>query len=237
MGNSFVLFGPDHLITLILVALASTLAFRAGGHARWSNPVNRAAGTLFAALALTLWGLRLRDGFQLDQDLPLALCDVAFLLCALCFFRAGENALILVAYWGLAGTLQALVTPDLRQAFPAPEFLLFFVGHSLIVVAVFFLLGRHRPARAARLDGATVAFTGLLAYTALVGSLDLLTGWNYGYLLAKPAGASLLDHLGPWPYYVAAGLGLGAILFAAVAGLLKLLWNLFPDERGEGRNP
>lgn len=235
------MFGPDHLITLTGVAVASAMAFAVGGNPRWSNGINKVTGVLFALLAIVLWGLRLLDGFQPKEDLPLALCDIAFLLCVYSFYRGHETALILVAYWGLAGTLQAMVTPDLAYAFPAKEFFLFFVGHSVIVIAVFFLLGRHRPAGVATGRGVKVAFLGLLIYTAVVGSVDLLTGWNYGYLMAKPPTASVLDRMGPWPLYVGSGLGLALILFLAVAGLLKLLWNLFPggssQKSGKKRRP
>jgi hypothetical integral membrane protein (TIGR02206 family) len=227
MNKEFVIFGADHLIALLLVAVGSAAAFRAG-QSRAAGVANTVGGVLFSALAIALWLFRLENGFQAKDDLPLSLCDLAFLLCVACFLRPNDLMLTLVAYWGLAGTLQALITPDVLQAFPSKEFLLFFVGHSVIVVCVFFLLGKNRPARLAGPHGVAVAFGGLLAYTAIVGAADAAFGWNYGYLMAKPAGASVLDSMGPWPVYVGAGLVLALILFFAVAGLLKLLWKIFP---------
>lgn len=233
--KEFVLFGPDHLVTLTLVAVASCLAFRVA-QSRWGRSLNLMAGVVFAVFAAVLWLFRLADGFQPAQDLPLWLCDVAFLLCVACFVRPNEVMLILVAYWGLAGTLQAMLTPDLLHAFPSREFLLFFFGHSPIVVAVFFLLGRSRPSRLPTLYGVRVAFGGLLLYTAIVGTLDALFGWNYGYLRRKPEGASVLDGLGPWPGYIVGALGLALLFFLIVAGLLRLLWNAFSGaERGDRR--
>ena len=39
-------------------------------------------------------------------------------------------------------------------------------------------------------------------YVACAGLVDWLTRTNYGYLAAKPMHGSLLDFLGPWPWYV-----------------------------------
>ncbi len=225
MGAPFVLFGPDHLLALALVAAGSLLAFRAG-QGRWAGTVATVGGGAFALLAAILWLARLEDGFQAYLDLPLWLCDIAFLLCVACFFRPNELMLTLLAYWGLAGTLQALITPDVLSGFPSKEFLLFFTGHSVIVVGVFFLVGKSRPPRLATARGVATAFAGLLVYSVVVGGLDALFGWNYGYLRGKPEGASVLDSMGAWPYYIANALILALVLFVVVAGLLRLLWKL-----------
>ena len=185
--------------------------------------MNLLGGSFFLCYAVGFWGFKLRDGFDLAWDLPLALCDITFLLCLACFVKPKPLWLTLVCYWGLAGTLQALVTPDITQAFPSREFILFFVGHSVIVWAVFFLLGRAPHAELSGWRGARTAFLWLLVYTAGVGVFDLLFGLNYGYLRAKPVGASILDYFGPWPYYVLGGLLLGLVLFLIVGALLKLL--------------
>lgn len=232
MSERFVIFGADHLVALTLVAVCSALAFRAG-QGRWVKLANTVGGVAFATLAIVLWAVRVDNGFQAGEDLPLSLCDLAFLLCLVCFVKPTDLLLTLVAYWGLAGTLQALITPDVLQGFPSKEFLLFFVGHSVIVVCLFFLVGKNRPSRLTGTYGVGVAFGGLLVYTVLVGTADALFGWNYGYLRAKPAGASVLDKMGPWPIYIGVGLVVALILFFAVAGLLRLLWNLFPGGERE----
>lgn len=222
MKPQFVLFGVDHGAALTAVAVCSWLA-----HHKARGPKGdlwgRVGGAVFAVLAAALWLLRLDNGFQADRDLPLWLCDIVFLLSVLCFFRPQPWALVMVTYWGLAGTLQALITPDLLHGFPSKEYFLFFVGHSVIVVGVFFLLGKNHHLDLATFPRVGQAFGGLLLYTGVVGALDAAFGWNYGYLRAKPEGSSIVDYMGPWPWYIASALGFALFLFVLVAILLKLL--------------
>lgn len=222
MKPEFQLFGGDHWAALVAVAGSSWLAYRLASGSQ-SELWRRLGGTLLGALAAALWLFRLVDGFQADLDLPLALCDLAFLLSVACFFWPRAWALVMVTYWGLAGTLQALITPDLLYGFPSKEYFLFFIGHSVVIVAVFFLLGKNRQLSLSGWRRAREAFGGLLLYTAVVGGLDALFGWNYGYLRAKPEGSSVLDFMGPWPWYILGALAFAAFLFVIVAGLLSLM--------------
>jgi hypothetical integral membrane protein (TIGR02206 family) len=215
-------------MALLVVALLSAVCYRVG-KSRYSKLLSRSAAVLFALYGCWLWSLKLRDGFHLGFDLPLALCDVIYILCLVCFVNPKPLLVTYVTYWGLGGTFQALVTPDLRYGFPHVEFNIFFASHSAIVLAVFFLLGKAPHERLAGWDGLKDAFSGLLGYTVMVGVFDLIFRVNYGYLLRKPAGASVLDLLGPWPVYVFAGLAIGFIIFLFLAAILKLL----PGTQGE----
>ena len=222
----FQLFGIHHLAALLLVALASATCF-ALGRSHWSDHFNKAGMAIFLFWAIALWSLKLRDGLDWDLDLPLALCDVVFIIGFICFLSPSTLLLTYLTYWGLGGTLQALITPDVKTAFPSAEFTIFFLGHSTIVFAVFFLLGRNSPQDLTGWKGVKNSFSGLLVYTLIVGLIDLAFGVNYGYLLRKPEGASLLDYLGPWPVYVLAGLGIALIIFSLLSVALKFL----PEER------
>jgi uncharacterized membrane protein YwaF len=54
----------------------------------------------------------------------------------------------------------------------------------------------------------------------VVGAVDAVFGWNYGYLCRTPAGASLLNYLGPWPWYIASVTAIATGAF----WLLSLPW-------------
>jgi hypothetical integral membrane protein (TIGR02206 family) len=80
-------------------------------------------------------------------------------------------------FWGLGGTLQALLTPDLRDTFRSFPYLQVHATHDLVVLAAPFLvigLGlRPRPGAVRRIFLLTLAFAGVVAL------IDLLTDGNY----------------------------------------------------------
>jgi hypothetical integral membrane protein (TIGR02206 family) len=61
---------------------------------------------------------------------------------------------------------------------------------------------------------------------AVVGAFDLLFKANYMYLRAKPRNPSLLDFLGPWPWYIATSEGIALLVFT----LLYLPFWLSPSD-------
>jgi len=154
----------------------------------------------------------LADGrWSVQASLPLALCDVALIVAAIaCWSPRWYLPVELTYFWGLAGTLQAVVTPDLSSGFPQLEFFEFVVGHLGIVIAALFLVVglRLRPRR----GSVRRVFTITAAYTAFVGWFDWLTGSNYMFLASVPRHGSLLSVLGPWPWYILSATGVALVL-------------------------
>jgi hypothetical integral membrane protein (TIGR02206 family) len=179
---------------------------------RWLGWAGRSISIVLVADAVAFVSVPLAHGrWSTRTSLPLALCDVALVVAAVaCWQPRWQLAIELTYFWGLAGTLQAVVTPDLTVGFPHLEFFEFVIGHLAIVIAALFLvvgLRLHpRPGSVPRVFAIT------LAYTAFVGGFDWITGSNYMYLAAVPDHTSLLSVLGPWPWYICSAAGIALVL-------------------------
>jgi uncharacterized membrane protein YwaF len=53
-----------------------------------------------------------------------------------------------------------------------------------------------------------------MLYAVVVGSLNALLHTNYAFLCHTPENASLMDHLGPWPWYVASLIALSMVFYS-----------------------
>ncbi|HEV8578572.1 MAG TPA: TIGR02206 family membrane protein [Thermoanaerobaculia bacterium] len=210
----FVLFGPAHLTVLFLTfALPMFLAWlvRRPGGDRLAKPIawTFAAVLLLDQIVMTIWGMG--PGMNLKDNLPLHLCDWATFTCVAALIWRHRLSYELTYFWGLAGTLQAVITPDLEVGFPDPGFFAFHIAHAGLIAAVLFLtLGlamRPYPRSLVR------AFLWLQLYAVVTAILNLLLDTNYGYLRRKPALPSLLDYLGPWPVYLVSLEALALTLF------------------------
>ncbi|HUI01952.1 MAG TPA: TIGR02206 family membrane protein [Acidimicrobiales bacterium] len=215
--------------SVALAALCCALVCRAGRRhpGPWRPVVARLIGALLLSDAVSYAvGEALAGTWSAKTSLPLALCDVGVLVAALaCWWRV-PVLVELTYFWGLAGTLQAVVTPDLNVGFPHLVFFQYVVGHLAIVLAALFLVVgmgmAPRPGAVPRV----FALTAL--YTALVGLVDGLTGANYMFLRAPPGEWTLLRVLGPWPWYTLSAAGVAVVLMT----LLDLpFWRARPPRR------
>ncbi len=221
-------FGPAHLAivaAVLLVAAALALAAR-----RWpgaARPIRLALAAAIAFDELAWYAYSIAHGWvDPPHGLPLDLCDVVLWLTVLVLVRPMPWALETVYFLGLAGSGMAVLTPDVGGVpFPSYSAVKFFVAHGGVVASVLFLVwsGALRP----RPGSWWRVFLLVNAYAACIAVFDVLTGTNYMYLREKPRSGSLLDLLGPWPWYVLGG--------EAVA--LLLLWMLSLPFRRRATSP
>ena len=189
----------------------------------WTTAASRALGILLATDAVVYTTGKTLAGFSPSTSLPLALCDVAALVAAAACWWPTLILVELTYFWGLAGTLQAVATPDVQTPFPHLAFFEYLVGHLAIVMAALYLVvGLHHAPRPGAVPRVFIITAG---YTAFVGLVDATTGADYMFLRRPPTQWTLLKVLGPWPWYIASAAGI------AVALLLLLDSPFWPSRR------
>lgn len=198
----FVPFGPVHLAMLAAVpALAVGLWRAVRTWPRLDLPVRWGLAALLATNEIGYLAYASHHGWIVPpRGLPLELCDVALWLAVAALLGARVPVGELLWFIALTGTTQALLTPDLGGPFPSYPGVKFFVGHGGTVAAALLLAlaGRLRVRRGAWWR----ALLAVNAWAAALLALDLAAGTNYMYLRAPPSVPTLLDRLGPWPWYL-----------------------------------
>lgn len=212
------LLGPGHLAALgliFLLPLALAIFARRTGSAPLQHGIACTLAALLVAEKLVVLHLAHRHGtLGLQTALPMHLCDWASIATILALIGRWPLAYELAYFWGLAGTVQAVLTPDLEGDLPELSAVLFFISHGGVIASVLYLtfgLGMRARRRAVV---RTLLWTN--GYVLAACAVNALTGANYGYLCAKPGQPSLLDHLGPWPFYILSLEALACVFFLAL---------------------
>ncbi len=220
----FVRFGPAHLGALgVVLALAVGLVTLVRRRPRLGLPVRLALAVVIVALVGFELTAGVREGWLGWRGfLPLELCDITMVLTVITLLFPRRATAEIVYFWSCAGSLLAMLTPELTWSFPRWEFLVFFGLHGLVLVSALllvFALGL-RPRRGApwRVAAVTVVWT---AFVALVDwSLDA----NFMFLRAKPAVETPLDWMGPWPLYIVVAGGVALLAFQLLALPFRRDW-------------
>jgi len=204
MTTNFKLFGPIHLAILGSVPLlAGLLAIVQRKLTPDSRKLRIGLACVILIDSVIYYGFLIARGqLTFPDHLPLELCDASLCLVIIALFTLNTTVFDLAYYGALAGATMALLTPNLWEDFPSFSTIQFFVDHGLIVVGALFLawsgLARPRPGSVRR------AMVAVNLFAACVGAFDYAFKTDYMYLRAKPPNTSLLDVLGPWPWYLAA---------------------------------
>jgi hypothetical integral membrane protein (TIGR02206 family) len=221
-GEPFQLFGTKHLIIVAFFALVILWLFLG-----WKNPTEEAkkrfryllvAILIFWEGAWHTWNIW-AGTWTAQEHLPLHVCSI--MVWSSIFMLLTRNTLIyeFVYFMGIAGAMQAFLTPEAGQYglwhFRAMQTLI--VHGTLIVTPIYLTLKEgYRPTWKSFLRVAV----GMNIYMVIVYFINKALGSNYLFIMHKPPSASLLDVLGPWPWYLLAMEAIGFFLFF----LLYLPW-------------
>jgi hypothetical integral membrane protein (TIGR02206 family) len=225
------LFGPAHLwvigLTLTLPVILA-IAFRRTRSVGLDRAVRIFLATLLVVNYIGYGIYRWHRGtLYWEETLPFQLCDWTMIAVIVALIKENRERWLEIAYfWGIGGSLQAIITPNLQFGFPDFRFFTFFLDHSGIVSGIIYLM----LSRGFRPTLGSVWRTLLWSEIYLVVTLlvDHVTGVNYGFLLEKPQVASLLSLLSDYrPLYILQMNGVAILFFAllyapfAIVDLIK----------------
>jgi hypothetical integral membrane protein (TIGR02206 family) len=177
LEGEFVLFGTSHIIVLVTLVVLNVLMVvwqrRAGERAQTAFRYALAALLIGQEISLNVW--RLSTGtWSAARTLPLHLCGVAIILSAITLVTKSYHLFEICYFWGLAGAIQPLLTPDSTYGFPHYRFFQVFISHGAIVTASVYmtLVVGYRPT----LKSLWKAFVATNVYMLLIAPFNLLVG-------------------------------------------------------------
>ncbi len=209
--TEFQLFGPAHLLTLAIIGLAGVMLSRA--------PPRRAPGAIAWSMAVLLLVQELVKQYYFNvvagqpwtDTLPLDFCRINEFLCIYMLIRRSYRVFEIAYFWAICASGLAMLTPDLTHGFPDVRYLMFFLGHGLVVLAAVYAIAAYGFRPTLRSVGRAIVVT--LVYTVLIAGINLLLDSNYLFLRQRPAAASAMDFFGPWPVYIFVSAIFAVLLF------------------------
>lgn len=219
MGSTFSPYGPSHWVVLGLLAVGAVLLVWWGRRhrGRWAAvAVARGLAAVLGVFAVAMQAYRLMPAqWNVDISLPLHLSDLTWLVAVYALWSGRQWAYSLTYYWGLTLNPQAMFTPALDAPdFPHLDFLDFWIQHTLVVWAAIYLtwgVGMRPDWR-----GYVTAVSATVLWGLATLGFNTVAGTNYGFVNAKPTNPSLLDFLGPWPWYLGVELVVGLCAWALI---------------------
>lgn len=232
--HPFQAFSIPHISILVFLTLLAIVALYIGrkkNHEDRHKMVIIMAG-LTLSLELIETVVKLFNGtYNYHADLPLFLCDIAAFMLPFVLLFENRRWLGILYFWTMAGTLQALITPELDRNFPAAEFFRYFLMHGGIVITVFCTILFFNI----KIGWKDLVNAVLYAqvYLVFIHVFNQATGSNYSYTVQKPYSATILDYFGPWPWYIVWGELLMVILFVILWLPFLVLVRKSQGTRGE----
>ena len=216
MEPEFQPYGLPHL-TVIFLTIVLPFALAAIVRRTKSQPLEKMITCVLSAVLIlnyVVYLVFIRGGGIVDWQhmLPMQMCDWGMVVVIAAMWTGSQRWFEVAYFWGIGGTLQAVLTPNLSFGFPDWRFISFFTSHSTIIVGVVFLM----LTRGYRPYPMSIVRVWLWSefYFVVTLVIDKLTDVNYGFLLHKPEAFSILSFLSDsWPLYLLQLHGVALLFF------------------------
>src|SRR6266853_1269865 len=140
----FQAYGLPHLtvifLTIVLPFALAALVCRAKSHRIEKTIIRVLSAILILNYVVFLVFVRSHGAVDWRQMLPMQMCDWAMVVVIVAMWSGSQRWFEIAYFWGIGGTLQAVLTPNLAFGFPDFRFFCFFISHSGIIIGVIFLM-------------------------------------------------------------------------------------------------
>ena len=205
MQPEFRPYGASHLtvifLTLVLPFALAAMVWRTKSQLVAKTVVSVLSAVLIINYIVYLIFIRSSGFIDWQHMLPMQMCDWGMVVVIVAMWTGNQRWFEVAYFWGIGGTLQAVLTPNLSFGFPDWRFISFFTSHCIIIIGVVFLM----LTRGYRPHPLSIVRVWLWSefYFVVTFLVDKLTGVNYGFLLHKPEAFSILSFLSDsWPFYL-----------------------------------
>jgi hypothetical integral membrane protein (TIGR02206 family) len=218
-GPAFHFLDATHITAVAVIVLINILLFLKGSKL---PPLGRKifryglALVLLANEALWHWWNWKIGYWSVEYMLPLHLCNLLVFISAFTLVTKNYHAYEFLYFMGLCGATQILITPDPGIfGFPHVRFFMVFVAHGGIATAAIYVtvVEKFRP------HGKSLLWVALVMniYVLIILWVNAQLGSNYLFIAYKPPLPTMIDYLGPWPWYIlsmeAIGLACSLLLY------------------------
>lgn len=203
LTHPFIRWSSPHIVALVLTVLAAAAVLWWGSRKPQEQRfrICRVIAVVIALQFISEFCWRaFSDAYgEWRYNMPLHFCSFMSIVAFIALWWRKRWACALVYFAVLTASIQALITPAMADGYPSLPFFIFFISHGLLMVvalAVPVLIGW----RARGYDDLrTLALMNL--YVVLIIPVNIWLGTNYGYTQGVPLPGTILDYLGPAPWY------------------------------------
>jgi len=215
-SQPFVIFGNAHLITLFII-IAIAIVFPLIVKTRPVSQIiliTKIMGVSLISLEFIkplIWHYSM--DFPWIELVPIHMCNLSTLFIGIFLITKKRLFFEVAFFWGIGGGINALITPDIPNSFPDPQYILFFFGHGLLIIAIAYacISLANRPTLNSVKNG--IYFS--LITLPVIYFINKILGppANYWYLGSKPVGDSILNLFPAPPLHIPFLIIIGVILF------------------------
>jgi hypothetical integral membrane protein (TIGR02206 family) len=216
-GPAFIQLGTAHVGALLLIFLMALAGWKLPLEKSQRRMVRWVLAGLLVINELGWHAWHVYYGLWTVQALlPLNLCNLMVLTSAWTLVSKNQLGYEFIYLLGIPAASQVLITPALGPyGYPHVLFFQIFISHGGVVLAALFLtLGEGMRPLSWRSVWRTASWTMLYAF--IIFWFNQWLGSNYLFLAYKPPAVTLLDILGPWPWYILGIVLIGLVLVTAL---------------------